>query len=131
MSEQEDKEKKRPRMLPQLEPAERLQRLQGISLPVALGIGVAVAVLLVATSIGLYLTSNLSRIDLSKPKYAEARTDVNEIPERQEGYSAEGPVDQQSIQEAIKILKERRQKVRELGDFTEPVLTDDALGIGK
>lgn len=120
-----------PKLPDQLRPSEPLKRFNGIGLPVALGIGVAAALLLVGISMGLYLNSNLSRIDLSKPKYAEARTEVEEFPDQQDEYSDEGPVTQETIREAIDLLKERRKELREAGDFTDPVLSDEALGLGK
>lgn len=103
---------------------------RGNGLPLALGIGIGIAAVLVTISIGLYLSSNLSRIDLSKPKYAEARNGVDKTSEETvEQYSIDGPINQQSTREAVDLLKKRRGKLREAGNFSAPVLSDEALGI--
>lgn len=120
---------KQPPALGQLEPVERerFERLRRIGLPVALGISVGVALLLTSVSIGLYFSSNLSRIDLSKPKYADIRRDVKAA--GGEEFKNEGPVTQEAVQEAMKELKQSQAELRELGDFTSSVLDDEQLGI--
>lgn len=123
-----EKPTKHPLAPEQLEPPARLERLQSIGLPVALGISIAIALLLTSISMGLYFSSNLSRIDLSKPKYADVRQDVRTAD--QEEFDNEGPITQEVIQDAIKKLEQDRKDLRALGDFTSPALNNKQLGIG-
>jgi nitrogen fixation/metabolism regulation signal transduction histidine kinase len=103
--------------------------IKNINLVSALLIAMVLSAILVFIGLRLYFASNLYRIDLSKPKYAAARSEVskNEIP--QDEFNSGGPLDKQTIQRAIDLLKKRRQEIRDLGDFSENNLSDKALNI--
>lgn len=118
-----------PEALEQLEP--RLSRLRSIGLPMALLVCVGVALLLTSISIGMYYSSNLSRIDLSKPKYADIRQDVlNGGDDLQDDtLDRDSPITSESMKEAIKEMQSRRTDLRQLGEFNSSILDDSQLGI--
>lgn len=119
-----------PDQLDNAEAVERLDRLRSIGLPVALGASVVIVLLLTSISMGLYFSSNLSRIDLSKPKNAEVRQQLQTASrDEDDDYDNEGPVTQEALQQAAEQLKQRRKQLRKLGDFTSPILSDKELGI--
>lgn len=128
-SEKQDLDREEPETPERLEP---VNRLSSIGLPVTLAICIVIALILTSISIGLYFNSNLSRIDLSKPKYADIRGDVlsNEPEEQQEELDSDSPITREAIQEAIVEMKQRREDLRQLGDFDSEVLENAQLGIG-
>jgi len=118
-----------PDVLEQIEP--RLSRLRSIGLPMALVVSIGVALILTAISIGLYYSSNLSRIDLSKPKYADIREDVlNGGDEQQDDtLDRDSPITNESVKKAIQEMKSRRDDLRQLGGFNSSIMNDSQLGI--
>lgn len=97
------------------------------TLPTALVVAIACALLLTGVSTALYLGSNFSRIDLSKPKNADIRSKVNSLSEATSNNS--GPITRESINEAIRKMKGAETELQKAGDFNSPVLDDSSLGI--
>ncbi len=114
------------------EQAEPVGRLTSIGLPVALSIFIGIALILTIISIGLYYSSNLSRIDLSKPKYADIRSDVLTGKESKPSNKIDttSPITSESAQRALSDMKQRRKDLQQLGSFDSQILDDAQLGIG-
>lgn len=105
--------------------------LSGIGLPFVLAICIIIALILTSISMALYFSSNLSRIDLSKPKYAGIRRDLLPAAETsdQEDFDTDSPITRESVDEAIKEMQRRRNDLQNFGAFNSPVLDDAQLGI--
>lgn len=113
----------------QLEPV-RGSRLSSIGLPMVLAVSIGIALLLTSISVGLYFASNLSRIDLSKPKYADIREDVLNGGETQdEALDRDSPLTSESVGQAIEEMQSRRSDLRQLGGFDTSILDNSQLGI--
>lgn len=93
--------------------------------PFAIAGVVAIALLMTATSLSLYITSGTSRLDLSRPGYEQARKDVKPTPEA--NFSADGAVDKSSLDEFQHLYDTRRTNLNELGDFKDTTLDDSSL----
>ena len=109
-------------------------RFSRIGLPMMLTICIGIALALVATSIGMYYSSNLSRIDLSKPRYADVRVAITpdaDSDSDSEELDSSSPITEESVRQALEDMKAKRESLQGLGDFSSPVLDDAALGIGR
>lgn len=93
--------------------------------PFAIAAVVAIALLMTAVSLSLYITSGTSRLDLSRPGYEQVRKDVKPSPE--DSFSSDGPVDKASLNEFQKLYDARRTNLNELGDFKSTTLDDNSL----
>lgn len=118
---QDDKDIKEPRAV------------RAIGLPLTLTLVIGVALALTGINMALYFGSNLSRIDLSKPKYADIRGELQ--PSVQTADKPEldtsSPITREAIREQIDELKRRQTELRKLGGFDSPVLDDAPLGISE
>ncbi|MBL8160318.1 hypothetical protein JNJ66_07740 [Candidatus Saccharibacteria bacterium] len=108
------------------------RKTRRMGLPLALGLCIGVAVILTGINMVLYLRSNLSRIDLSKPKYADIRKDLrpSQAEGGQEQIDTTSPITAEAIREQIDELRVRQEELRRIGGFDSPVLDDSAIGIG-
>lgn len=120
------------RLPPGSERLEPASRAGGVGLPLTLAVCIGIALLLSGVSISLYYNSNLSRIDLSKPKYADIRREVLPSGEAvdQEEFDNDSPITSEALEEALKELRQRRKDLQSLGNFDSSVLDDAQLGIG-
>lgn len=95
-----------------------------------IGIGVVLALVvagvLTMASMALYVSSGASRLDLSRPGYEKARTEITKNAEK-ERFSASGPVDEATMQEFQARFNKRRGELNSLGAFNSTALDDTQL----
>jgi len=132
MSNIKDPADKKPDVAQKPEPEVPASRFSRIGLPMMLTICIGIALALISISIGMYYNSNLSRIDLSKPRYADVRVTVTpDSNGDSDELDASSPITEESVRQALEDMKARRESLRGLGDFSSSVLDDAALGIGR
>lgn len=102
-------------------------------LPMMLAVSVGIALALTVTSIGLYYSSNLSRIDLSKPRYADVRVAIEPAHEdsETEQFDVSSPITEESVKRTLEEMQTRQNALRGLGNFSSPILSDTALGLSE
>ena len=130
MNEMNNQEKNSSSQLPQ-GMQQLIQKLRTMGLPLALSLAICIALLLTGISIGAYFNSSFSSIDLSKPKYADIRTQL--LPKDEENKKTDednGPITKQSIRKNIDELVKIRQDLQKLSNFDNEALEDAQLGIG-
>ncbi len=98
-------------------------------LSTALAAAIGAALFLTGVSTTLYLSSNFSRIDLSKPKNADVRSQVTSVSEDNQ-IDSSGPVTRESIKEMREHMQAAQTTLKKSGSFDSPVLEDITLGIG-
>lgn len=87
-----------------------------------------VAMLLVTISMSLYFSSGTAQLDLSRPGYQSVR-DQSRTEDPYKGYSASGPVNDQTLDEFEKLYNERSKNATSVDAFNPDVISDAALGI--
>lgn len=93
--------------------------------PFAIGGVIAVALLMTAISMSLYVSSGTSRLDLSRPDFEQARKDIKPIPD--DTFSSEGKLDTATIDEFEKLYQKQRSYLNSLGSFEGASLDDTTL----
>ncbi len=116
---------------PPTDAPEEPENVRRFGLPLALTVAIGTALLLTGINMALYFSSNLSRIDLSKPKYADIRKDLrpSEDASSQPKVDTTSPITKDAVQAQIDNLTKRRDELRKLGGFDSTVLDDAPLGI--
>lgn len=87
---------------------------------------IVVGLLLTITSMSLYITSGASQLDLSRPGYERARTQVVE-PKEDEKFDSSGPINVNVIDEFQKIFTKHRTALSNTDNFDSSVLDDAQL----
>lgn len=100
--------------------AERHRLAYGIAS--AIGVGL----LLTVISMSLYISSGASRLDLSRPGYEKARSEVVETKD-DDTFSATGPMDLKTIDEFQKLYSSHRTTLSALDSFDSTVMDDTQL----
>lgn len=88
----------------------------------AIGIGF----LLTAVSMSLYITSGASQLDLSRPGYERARTQVDESKD-EEKFEPSGPLNAEVIDEFQAFYTKNRAKLNSADRFDAAVIDDTQL----
>lgn len=102
---------------------QRHRLLYGILLAIVIGM------LLVAISMSLYVTSGASQLDLSRPGYEKARTQVNAT--KEDNFDSVGPINAGVISEFQKLFDKRRETIDASDNFDSSVLDDSQLRLSE
>lgn len=90
---------------------------------------IAVALVLVFTSMKLYYSSDASRVDLSRPEYAAHRSKIVKDNKVDHRFEAQGPINKESLEDFLKKYNKEADKVTKVRAFSNDVLSDSQLGI--
>lgn len=86
---------------------------------------IAIALVMTAISMSLYITSGTSSLDLSRPGYSQVRDQVNAA--SGVSFSENGPMNAEVLDNFTKILESQQKAIDALDGFNDPVLDDQAL----
>lgn len=89
---------------------------------------VIVAVLLVAVSLTLYVSSGTAQLDLSRPGYEKIRTQVRSD-ESFKGFSSSGALDESALKQFEGLYDERLKEADSVDAFGNDVLSPKSLQI--
>lgn len=89
---------------------------------------IVVALLLVAVSMALYVSSGAIQQDLSRPGYKAVQNKVDKT-DTFKSFSASGDVDDKTLDQFRKLYDEQVQRVTASDAFNPDVLSNQALGI--
>lgn len=93
---------------------------------------ILVALFLVYVALSLYSSSGTLQLDLSRPGYDNARQEAIKDNEVFRGFSADGPINQASLNEFDKLYKEKAaQALIEFDAFSGDALSDAALTLDR
>ncbi len=96
-------------------------------LPVAIGGVIALALLMTAINLSLYVSSGTSSLDLSRPGYEQARRETQENDTKRLDFESTGPINQAVLEEFRKIFTDQREELNALGGFRDTALDDESL----
>lgn len=88
---------------------------------------ISVALVSTVVSMSLYISSGASSLDLSRPGYNQARTQVMDIPS--ESFSPAGMLDQKALEQFDKAYSQQRKTLDSFGRFQDAALDDNSLQI--
>lgn len=91
---------------------------------------VGIALLFVAASLALYVTSGAAQLDLSRPGYENIREQVQQN-EVIEGFSANGRLDDEALDEFEALYDEQLRDAESVDAFGNDVLSPESLQIDK
>lgn len=93
---------------------------------------ILVSFFLVYVALSLYQSSGTLQLDLSRPGYAEARQEaVRDNDEVFKGFSADGPIDQEALDEFSALYGEKSDEAARIQAFNGDVLSDRALQLDR
>jgi hypothetical protein len=92
---------------------------------------IAISLFLVYVALSLYQSSGTLQLDLSRPGYDAARQEATRDNEVFEGFSANGPIDQESLDEFEKLYAEKAKDATSLDAFSGDALSDHTLLLDK
>lgn len=96
-------------------------------LPAAIGLVVTITGLMTILSVGLYITSGTSGLDLSRPGYDAARKEVKN--DSTPNFALSGPLDNEAYGVFKKLYDDQRSRLSGIGKFDDTVLSDESLGL--
>ena len=95
-------------------------------------LAIAIALFLVYVALSLYQSSGALQLDLSRPGYASAREEVSKGNEVFKGFSADGPIDSESLEEFDRLYKEKApEALIDIDAFSGDALSDATLNLDK
>lgn len=95
-------------------------------LTLAILLTIAVAFLMTAVSLSLYVSSGTLQLDLSRPGYEAARKELIKPEDKQE-FATSGPINKQALEEYQKQFDAQRTELNRIGKFKNNALDDDSL----
>lgn len=87
---------------------------------------ICIGLLLTVISMSLYISSGASQLDLSRPGYERARTQVDESKDA-ERFEANGPMNPDVIEEFQVFYSKNRAKLNDTDKFDNAVIDDTQL----
>lgn len=93
-------------------------------------VSILIAFFLVYVALSLYQSSGTVQLDLSRPGYDNARQEaVKDNEQVFKGFSADGPIDKQSLEEFDALYKQKAAQalIDNVADFSGDALSDAAL----
>lgn len=91
---------------------------------------VLLAVILVAASLALYVSSGTAQLDLSRPGYEKLRTQVRSD-ESFKGFSSSGTLDEKALKQFESLYDERLKEIEAVDAFGNDVLSPKSLQIDR
>lgn len=91
---------------------------------------ICIGLLLTMVSMSLYISSGASQLDLSRPGYERARTQVDES--KDDGrFETSGPVDAESLREFQGLYTKNRSKLNASDKFDSAIIDDTQLRLSE
>lgn len=103
-------------------------RLLNIKLPFALTCAVLISIVMTAVSVAVYQQSGVSQLDLSRPGFENARKQV-ETKKAPKTFSSSGPINTESIDEFLTLLRTQNKELKNTSDFGDQNLDDVTLDL--
>lgn len=91
---------------------------------------ICIGLLLTTISMSLYITSGASQLDLSRPGYERARTQVDESKD-DERFEASGPMNADTVSEFQELYTKHRTKLNGLDRFDGTIVDDSQLKLSE
>lgn len=89
---------------------------------------VGISLFLVYVALSLYVSSGTLQLDLSRPGYASAREEATKGNEVFNGFSEDGPINSESLEEFDKLYKQKAaEALIDIDAFSGDVLSDETL----
>jgi hypothetical protein len=95
-------------------------------LPIALTGAVLIAIIMTAISVSVYQQSGVSKLDLSRPGYENARKQVD-TKKPIKTYNSSGPINPDTIEEFLSLLRTQNKELKNASDFGDQNLDDASL----
>lgn len=109
-----------------------MQTIRAHQFIVMIVMAILVAMFLVYVALSLYQSSGTLQLDLSRPGYDNARQEAIKDNEVFRGFAADGPINQESLDEFDKLYKEKAaQALIEFDAFSGDALSDAALTLDR
>ena len=96
---------------------------------IMIGSAVVISLFLVGVGLALYSSSGAAQLDLSRPGYATVRSEATKAADKYEGFSANGPIDQEALKQFRKLFDEQSSSATKFDAFANDVLSESALKI--
>lgn len=96
-------------------------------LPVAISAVIAVALLITAINLSLYVSSGSSSLDLSRPGYEQARRQAQTGDTKRVEFESTGPIDEAVLKDFKKLFSDQRIEINALDGFRDTALDDASL----
>lgn len=93
---------------------------------IGLSLAIVIALILTVISVGLYISSGVSRLDLSRPGYEPARQGVNEK-SATKTFDNSGDMDAKAIGEFTELYDEQQSVLENTSSFSDNNLDDAQL----
>lgn len=91
---------------------------------------IGISLFLVYVALSLYVSSGTLQLDLSRPGYDSARKEAVKGSEVFKGYSEDGPIDAQSLNEFETLYRQKAaEALIEIDAFSGDVLSDETLSL--
>lgn len=88
---------------------------------------ICISLFLVFVALSLYQTSGTIQLDLSRPGYAEARQEAIKDSHVFAGFSANGPIDEKSLEEFEAMYGAKAKDATSINAYSGDALSDEAL----
>ena len=94
---------------------------------------IGVSLFLVYVALSLYQSSGTLQLDLSRPGYDSARQEAVKDTEVFKGFSADGKIDEESLNEFDKLYRQKAAEglIIDVADFSGDALSDAALTLDR
>lgn len=102
---------------------------QRFGLPFGIFLAILSALLLTTVSMALYFASGTAKLDLSRPGYETARTQINRTDGSNQNFSSNGELDGAVIKDFLKKYDRESKDLQQCSSFNENILDDTQLGI--
>lgn len=96
---------------------------------IMIGSAVVISLFLVSVGLALYSNSGAAQLDLSRPGYASVRSEASKTADRYEGFSANGPIDKNTLSEFRKLYDEQAASATNFDAYANDVLNESVLKI--
>lgn len=98
-------------------------------LPFGIFLAIVAALLLTTISMTLYFVSGTAKLDLSRPGYESARTQIHRTDSSNQNFSSSGELDGAVIKDFLKKYDREAKDLQQYSSFNENILDDAQLGI--
>lgn len=90
---------------------------------------IVTALFLVYAALSLYHSSGTSQLDLSRPGFDVARQEVVREREVFAGFSPDGPINEEALNEFDKLYREKAVEALKIDPFSSEALSDKTLSL--
>lgn len=108
--------------------AQSMTKWQQHKFMVLVGATIAISLVLVVISLGLYNSSGAVQLDLSRPGYQSVRGQTHTVDDFV-GFAPSGAIDKEALEEFRKLYDEQLKEATAIESFGGDVLSDSSLGL--